>query len=194
MRDSQLWTNTEKTIIMIKAREFCYNDIPIKVDWINNPEINNSMFFELPATISKTEEWFKNKNNTARIDFSFINEQEIIVGMGGFTDIDRKNLNAEFYVMVNPSMHSQGIGKIISLWMYNYAFLELNLNKLYLFTNDDNIAASKIYENAGFKLEGVLRQHKSKNGVFLDRHFYGLLRKEWKLQKWCKKELTYELD
>jgi len=177
---------------MIKAREFSFEDIPTKVNWMNNPIINNSMFFELPATISKTETWFKNKNNNTRVDFSFLNEQQEIVGMGGFTNIDKINSNAEYYIMVNPNLHGQGFGKKISLWMFNYAFLKLNLNKIYLYTNDDNVAANKIYENSGFKLEGILREHKFKKGNFLNRRFYGLLKSEWKTKNWQQDNLQYE--
>ena len=108
--------------------------------------------------------------------------------MGGYTAINYDAGHSEFYIMVNPDMHGKGFGSKVSYWMYNYAFLKLHLNKIYLNTNNHNIAAYKIYENAGFSLEGILRQHKLKNGQLLDRRFYGLLRSEWEMQKWKRKQ------
>lgn len=177
---------------MIKARLFSFEDIPYRVKWINDIRINKSMFFDLPATIEKTEVWYRNKDKNTRIDFSFINQSEMLIGMGGFTNIDKNNLNAEFYIMVSPLLQGKGYGKSLSLWMFNFAFIELNLHKIYLYTNDNNIAAYKIYEYAGFKLEGTLREQKYKKGKFISRRFYGLLRQEWLTKDWKKEKIEYE--
>lgn len=167
----------------------CFNDTDIstRVEWINNPLINNTMFFELPATIDNTKKWFQNNiDNKNRVDFSFFDSEDVCIAMGGFTSISKEHSNAEFYVMVNPLLQGKGIGKKVSEWMYNYAFSVLNLNKIYLYTNDDNIAAYSIYEKYSFQLEGILRMHKYKNGKFQNRRFYGLLRSEWELLNWKK--------
>lgn len=177
----------------IIPKRFSEKDINERVEWINNPAINKNMYFDLPASIENTERWYKgNIGNAKRIDFSFYDSYGITVAMGGFTSIDSAHNNAEFYVMVNPIMHGRGIGKQVSKWMYNYAFSILNLNKIYLYTNDDNISAYKIYEDTGFQLEGVLRDHKWKNGKYQNRRFYGLLKSEWVQQEW-RQELDNEI-
>lgn len=171
----------------IISKRFSFHDIPIRVEWINDDRINQTMFFDLPATIENTEKWYnKNIGNKSRIDFSFTDENGNLIAMGGFTSISNEHKTAEFYVMVNPKLQGQGIGKSVSLLMYNYAFSILQLNKIYLYTNDDNIAAYSIYEKAGFSLEGVLREHKWKNGKFQNRRFYGLLKSEWINLPWYK--------
>lgn len=174
--------------MIIKPFRFSENDIPTRVEWINDPLINQSMFFDLPASVKKTKTWFNNNiGNTERIDFTFKNIEDVIIAMGGLTSISAEHKNAEFYIMVNPTLHGMGIGKNVSIWIYNYAFSVLDLNKVFLYTNDNNLKAYTIYENAGFKLEGILRQHKVKNGSFQNRRFYGLLRSEWVTLKWNKK-------
>lgn len=176
----------------IKAYRFKIEDISTRVDWINNPAIHNTMYFEIPASIDKTEIWYENNvNNESRIDFTF-KIDSVIIAMGGFTNISKEHKNAEFYVMVNPEMHGKGIGKEVSQWMFNYAFSVLKLNKIYLYTNDDNISAYSIYEKSGFKLEGIIREHKWKNGHFQNRRFYGLLLSEWKHLEW-KKDIRDEI-
>lgn len=177
----------------IKAKRFSEGEIAIRVDWINNPLVNQSMFFDLPASIKNTKKWFEvNLGNKNRIDFSFFNADDVCIAMGGFTSITKEHRNAEFYVMVDPCKQGKGIGKYVSRWMYNYAFSILKLNKIYLYTNDDNVAAYSIYEKSGFRLEGVLRNHKWKNAKFQNRRFYGLLKSEWEVLEW-KEEYHDEL-
>jgi RimJ/RimL family protein N-acetyltransferase len=106
------------------------------------------------------------------------------MAMGGYTHIDSKNSQAEFYVMVNPDSHGKGIGKKVTGWLLNYAFLTFNLNKIFLYTYSHNSKANRIYENYSFKLEGILRQHGFKNGVYCDRRVYGLLKEEWEKAVW----------
>lgn len=176
-----------------KAVLFNENHISTRVDWINNPKVNETMYFDLPASIINTKRWFKNNiGNNKRVDFAFEDIEGKIVAMGGFTDISQVHKNGEFYVMVNPTLQGQGIGKKTSIWMYNYAFSVLQLNKIYLYTNDDNIAAYTIYEKAGFVLEGVLREHRWKNDKFQNRRFYGLLKSEWENMVW-KKEIIDDI-
>ncbi|MGG5502305.1 GNAT family N-acetyltransferase [Myroides odoratimimus] len=177
----------------IKAKRFSEADIAIRVDWINNPLIHETMFFDVPASIENTVKWFNaNISNKSRIDFSFFDDNDVCIAMGGFTSITKEHQNAEFYVMVNPIQQGKGIGQNVSKWMYNYAFSILNLNKIYLYTNDNNVAAYRIYEKCGFQLEGILRNHKWKKGKFQNRRFYGLLRSEWEVVEWkvyCHEEL-----
>jgi RimJ/RimL family protein N-acetyltransferase len=178
----------------ITAKYFSEEDIQERVKWINTKSINHTMFFDFPATIEKTKSWFNNNiGNTKRVDFTFYDNNTNIIAMGGFTSIDSIHSNSEFYIMVNPAMHGKGVGTKVSKWLFNYAFLKYNLNKIYLYTNDENTNAYKLYENCGFKLEGVLRKHKIKNGIFQNRRFYGLLRSEWQNLEWREKELNYTL-
>ncbi|CAM1333939.1 GNAT family N-acetyltransferase [Tenacibaculum aestuariivivum] len=172
----------------IIPKRFSSLEIESRVNWINDKRINKTMFFNLPASVEDTKKWYLyNLNNNSRIDFSFFNEKGIIIAMGGFTGINNLHQNAEFYVMVNPDRQGMGIGKLVSLWMYNYAYSILKLNKIFLYTNDDNIAAYSIYQKAGFTLEGVLKNHKWKDGKFHNRRIYGLLKSEWDKLPWKEK-------
>lgn len=169
----------------IIPRKFSFEDIETRVNWINNPSIHSTMYFDVPVSVENTRKWYERiEVNDTRVDYSFMNETGALLAMGGFTGISKEHKNAEFYVMVNPDMHGQGIGKRVCKWMYNYGFSVLNLNKIYLYTNDNNVSAYKIYEKAGFVLEGIMREHKWKNGTFQNRRFYGLLSSEWERLPW----------
>lgn len=138
------------------------------------PYINTNEVF----TVEKTGEWFqliKNKSN--RKDFVFVNNDENI-GMGGLTNISKENQNCELYMYMDPSFQGKGLGYKSCFTLCKYAFEVLNLKKVYLYTFKENVAANKLYEKIGFKLEGILRQHTLKDGVLKDRNFYGILKNE----------------
>lgn len=163
------------------VKKFSNQDINTRVEWINNPAINNSMYFELPATIEKTLIWYEsNLNNNKRKDFSFFNEGDL-VAMGGLTSIDKLSNHAELYVMVNPENHGQGWGKKSTQWLLFYGFNYLKLNKIYLFTDGENVSGYSLYEAIGMINEGTMRQHKFKDESLRDRRIYSILATEWQL-------------
>jgi ribosomal-protein-alanine N-acetyltransferase len=59
-----------------------------------------------------------------------------------------------------------------------YAFNELELLRLTAHVFEFNVASARVLEKNGFKLEGYLRKHFSKDGQLLDARLYGLLKDE----------------
>lgn len=48
----------------VKLRRFRFEDIPLKIEWINNSENNEFLHYDLPLEYDKTVAWFeKNKGN-----------------------------------------------------------------------------------------------------------------------------------
>lgn len=169
----------------LTVRTFNEKDVAARVQWINDKRVNDTMFFDLPATEQRTLQWYEaNKGNTNRADYTFVGENGEHIGMGGFTEIDRKNSHAEFYIMVNPEAQGKGYGKRITRWLFSEAFTTLSLRRVYLYTNDDNARAYKLYEDCGCTHEGTLREHKIKDGIYLNRRYYGILRSDWQKLAW----------
>jgi len=67
--------------------------------------------------------------------------------------------------------------QIISL-LLDFAFKDLNLNRVYLHVFSNNAAAIRVYEKAGFVREGILRQAAHIDGKYLDVMVMGILRQE----------------
>ena len=141
----------------IVIRKFTENDIENKVRWINNPENNSFLHYDIPLTISKTKEWFLNKNNLNRLDCT-IEYNQIPVGVIGLLNIDNKNSKAEFYITIGETCFKRkGIAQKATEAMLQYAFDILRLNKVYLNVDEENVAACKLYEKCGFILQKVYR-------------------------------------
>jgi acetyltransferase, GNAT family len=164
----------------IKIRKFEKSDIPIKVEWVNNPENNLFLHYDIPIEIGKTERWFE--NNLGRNDRydGIIEADGCPVGLIGLLSIDKKNNKAEYYVMMgNTDFKGKGIAKEASRQIINYGFYELGLNRIYLFTEVKNDIAQKLFERVGFTKEGCLRADLLSHGKFVDRYVYSILKKDW---------------
>lgn len=161
------------------VRPIIIEDLPLRVQWMNDPCIYSSMHFEVPITLDNTIKWFdKNRNSNLRSDVCFI-DNGVIVAFGGLTSIDSQLKKAELYIFVNPQSHKSGIGTQATILLCKYGFEKLDLHKIYLYTNEDNISAIKVYQKCGFLLEGRLRDEYLMNNRFKDRLYFGLLKEEF---------------
>lgn len=156
------------------------SDLQLRVSWMNNEKVYGSMHFVIPVVMENTIKWYHNNiGNDMRADLTFEEDGEIIA-FGGLTGINREVNKAELYIFVNPNAQKGGIGTKATMLLCKYGFKELGLNKIYLETNEDNVAARRVYEKCGFKLEGVHREeYKTRDGVMLSRMYYGLLKNEF---------------
>ena len=103
-----------------------------------------------------------------------------ILAFGGIVSINDEIRKAETYLFVDPNTQHKGIGSKAKSLMCDYAFNELELNKLYVITNEDNFASIRLQEKFGYQLEGRFRaEYITKDGKYKDRLYYGLLKEDW---------------
>lgn len=161
-------------------RKLQVEDLKTRVEWMNNPKVYSTMHYDVPVLLENTIRWFENNQmNNNRADVVF-EENGQLLAMGGLTNINRKTNKAELYVFVNPNLQKGGLGTQATKLLCKYGFDQLNLNKIYLETNEDNLIARRVYEKCGFQQEGNHREeYKTKNGEFIGRIYMGLLKKEF---------------
>lgn len=176
-----------KTFKLVSLRLFTIMDIELKVEWINNPENNYYLHYNLPLDKKKTLEWFVNKDNATRIDCIIEYDNEP-VGVIGLLNIDKTNLKAEYYITIGSVRHKRkGIAYIATMLIIEYAFEELMLNKVYLNVDADNEAACGLYERTGFKCEGLFYQDQRRGEHLINRKRYAVLKENWD-NGWRKNE------
>ena len=164
----------------IKIRRFQKEDIPYKVRWINDSKNNKYLHYDLPLREDKTLLWYNSiKDRNDRADYTITLNDEP-VGIIGLINIDSKNRKAEYYITLGGvEYRGKGIATIASKLLINEAFNTYNLNKIYLYTEVENISAQKLFERIGFAKEGLLREDLIYNGRKVDRFVYGLLADEY---------------
>ena len=75
--------------------------------------------------------------------------------------------------------------------MMGWAFRHLNLHRIELSVEPDNEAAIRVYEQAGFTLEGRRREHHYDDGCYKDEQILGILRREFEAQERARTEGRY---
>jgi len=182
----------------LSARLLDDDDLPIRVKWLNTAAIFQQLVISAPVSLAETKRWFANTLlNTVRRDFAFdLIEagKATLIAMGGLTNINHNHKTAELYIFVDPCQTGKGIGQQAVTWLCNYAFTQLGLNRILLFTVENNSRARQFYQRLGFFHEGILREHIFYHGKFIDRHIQSLLKSEWEMQKWANKTLMLELS
>lgn len=80
--------------------------------------------------------------------------------------------------IADTALRGKGLGKEAMKAMMKYCFEELKLKRLYLDHYTGN-PAGFLYQNLGFKYEGILRDNCRKNGKLYDVHLMSMLAAEY---------------
>lgn len=87
--------------------------------------------------------------------------------------------HAEVGIGLLPEARGRGIGSAAIAQIIEFAFVRRNLRRLHLEAIESNIGAIRVYERAGFVIEGRQREHAWVRGGYEDIVRMGLLRSEW---------------
>lgn len=165
----------------MELRVLTLEDLPQRVRWMNNPKVYGSMHFDVPVLIDKTIDWFnRNQQRNNRVDCAFWGVDGKIVAFGGITSIDKEIGKGETYIFTDPETRHKGIGTDAMVLLCKYGFETLSLNKLYAYTNEDNVASIRLHQKVGYEIEGRLRQeYIDTNGILKDRFYLGYLKQNY---------------
>ena len=167
----------------VTIRKFTIDDIPAKISWINNIENNRYLHYDLPLEYQKTVEWYNRvKDRDDRYD-AVIEVDGKPVGLLGLLSISDNDKSAEYYVSIGDvSYKGKGIAYRASKLLLEYAFKFLLMDKVYLYTEKDNINAQKLFEKLGFSKVGLIKNDIFYNGTYRDRYHYVFTRDEYQKQ------------
>jgi RimJ/RimL family protein N-acetyltransferase len=158
------------------------DDMPIMRDWINDREqvLFNAPY--KPVSEAQHRAWFDAVQQRADVTIFGIRElvTDKLVGTCQLRGIDPVHRSAELQIRLGE-VASRGIGygtDAVSL-LLDFAFRDLNLQRVYLHVFATNAAAIRVYEKAGFVREGVLRRAAHIDGEYVDVLVMGILRDEY---------------
>ncbi len=112
-----------------------------------------------------------------RTVFAIATETEAIGSIGLMLGKDVHRLSAELGYWLAEPFWNRGIMTMAVTHVVNYAFAELQLNRVYAEPYATNAASARVLEKAGFVREAVLRANVIKGGRVLDQLLYAKVRK-----------------
>ena len=152
-------------------------DLQLIVRWKNSAY---EKFYEYPLSNSGQEVWFEKHIRSNDFLFIIYELPNNKIGMAGLSNIDNRNRNAEFgRFVLDERFRGKGYGKEALMLVLDYAFKHLNLHSVYLDTLKNNVKSIDFYEKAGFKQEGIKRQHIYKNGKYNDLVCMRILKEDY---------------
>ena len=114
--------------------------------------------------------------------FAYFNKQtQQYVGSTRYGNIDLNNKKAEIgWTWIHPLMHGTGFNKHCKFLLLNYAFEQLQLNRVELKTSHLNIKSQNAMFKIGALKEGVFRNHMIiHDGTIRHSHFFSFIKEEW---------------
>lgn len=157
-------------------------DLRQTLKWINEPELMTIMGFKGPKNKAEQDEWFLelNKYDTKVVFAICLNKGNKHIGNVSLYSIDLINRNAGLSVFIaDQNNRHKGYGTEALKLLLDYAFNHINLIRVYLKTSADYTGAVKMYQSLGFKKEGIMRCHEFRNGEYINKIIFGLLKDEY---------------
>lgn len=170
----------------IMLREYRRDDLPWIRQWVNDPEVVSylSDIFLYPHAMESTELYLESMLEGRSDSRGFVIADlttEAYIGQVNLDSIDWKNRVGKIGIVIGSTDHmGLGLGTEAMKLLVDFAFLEMNLNRLELEVYDFNERAIRSYLKCGFKEEGRLRERLYKHGRYLDVIQMGILKSDWK--------------
>jgi len=169
----------------VRLRGVEREDIPLFVQWLNDPEVIENLSLYLPISTADETRWFEKLADRPPEEKPLAIEVKTeqgwrLVGNSGFHNIEWPNRAAEIGIFVgDKSLWDQGYGTETVRLLLRHGFETLNLNRIFLRVHEPNKRAARAYEKAGFVREGCMRQAVFKHGRYQDVLLMSVLRSEW---------------
>lgn len=170
----------------IKLREYRWDDLEALRGWVNDRDVTQylSGIFLYPHTVHQTESYLKMMlEHTSEAKGFVIAEKDTdrYIGQIDLIKFDWVSRKATLGIVIgDKNLHGKGIGTEAITLLLDFAFNQLNLNKVDLTVRDYNLRGIRCYEKCGFVEEGRLREDYYTDGEYTDTVLMGCLRKDFK--------------
>ncbi len=169
---------------LIKLRALEPEDIDVLYRWENTTGLwlhGNTLApyskFALKKYITETQlvDIYESKQLRLMVDLL---DQQITIGVVDLYDLDIRNSRAGVGILIDENYRNNHYATQALDLMKNYAFNFLGLYQLYAYISIDNTYSLKLFENAGYKLGGVLKNWILENNTYKDVKIVQLLNDE----------------
>lgn len=136
---------------------------------------------EDPAEVAGLRDWYASRaTQRDRLDLAVVdNTDGGCVGEAVLNQWDPANRSCNFRILLGPAGRGRGLGTEATRLIVGYGFERLGLHRISLEVYAFNRRAHHVYEKAGFRAEGVLRQALRYRDEWIDATVMSILAPEW---------------
>lgn len=158
-------------------------DLPYMYEWMHDENVTKNLqapfsTFTEEKVAAFIENAMKQTRDSENIHYAIVDENDEYMGTISLKNINKKDKNAEYAIATRSKAHGKGYAKIATEELLDKAFLELGLEKVYLYVSVENIKADKFYRKCGFIEEGVFRKHLLVDNKLTDIRWYSVLKQD----------------
>ncbi|GAB4542297.1 MAG: GNAT family protein [Anaerolineae bacterium] len=165
----------------IRLRAVEPGDLPDYHRWLNDPEVIRYLKLYTPLSMPDEEDWYRAvREDASQMVFAIETEAGQHIGNLGLMRLNWKDRSAELGIVIgNKSQWGKGYAQDAIQTLLNFAFEEMNLNRIYLRVYAGHTAAITVYRKCGFVEEGRLREETYSEGRYHDMLVMGILKREF---------------
>jgi RimJ/RimL family protein N-acetyltransferase len=163
-------------------RPFTAADAETMWEIIGDPEVIR--FTGEPSTELTPERvrtWYGSRNDRPdRLDLAVTDRANgELVGEVVLHEWDPDARSCTFRTLIGPRGRGRGLGTEATRLIVGHGFEQLGLHRIQLEAYGHNHRALRVYEKAGFVVEGVRREADLRDGVWVDEVIMAILDREW---------------
>ncbi|EEM16687.1 MULTISPECIES: GNAT family N-acetyltransferase [Bacillus] len=172
---------------IVQLRELSLEDIEDRYQWSLDKEVTKHLVIPNqypPFTRDETKRWIEMcmSRENGYEQRAIVTRDGVHIGWVDLKNFDTTNKNAELGIAIGNKEYwgrRYGIAALYS--MLQIGFYEFGLEKVWLRVDADNINAIKSYEKAGFVCEGIMRNDRLREGAFINRYRFSMLKEEYEI-------------
>ena len=166
----------------VRLRPVEERDLPRFVEWLADREVTRWLAaMGKPPTLEDEREWYESKRGDPdNVMWAIETLEGQLVGNVELR-LSPRARRAEMGIAIQDRRQwNLGLGTDAVRLVLEYAFDDLELNRVELTTDEENARAIRCYEKCGFQREGLLRQHRLIDGKFGNTLVMAALAEEWR--------------
>jgi RimJ/RimL family protein N-acetyltransferase len=167
---------------MVNLRIMEKEDLPLIVDWFNNPDFLGEFWDYFPLQRSTVEIEKVLEGNLFEQKYFMIEKKDgsKIGYVSHFCTLHPLGKLLEIGYVIAPNQRRKGYCTEAVRLILDYLFLSRSVERIQASTHADNRASQRVLEKTGFKKEGIMRRALFNKGDWKDGVLYSILREEWK--------------
>ena len=136
----------------ICLRELQKKDAPYMLEWMRDPSI--ACFFRFDAqdmTEDSCQQFIQDSCKSASCrHYAIADDSDEYLGTVSLKNINYETGEAEYAISTRKKAHGTGAALEATRWIWEIAFRELNLERIYLNVLDENQRANAFYQKVGY--------------------------------------------
>lgn len=163
------------------------NDTESIVQWRNEDSVRSRLFSQELITAEQHIKYYNDVIKTGKCIQYIIEingDDTKKIGTVFLKNIDYNSKKAEYGIFIGEEgFRGMGYAKIATRLILAQGFNVLQLNRVYLMVLADNFSAIRLYESAGFRYEGTMKEAYLRDNEYVDVVIMAILRENWEALK-----------